>query len=577
MELAQMTSSLPLRAALLMLFVLLVGCAGPAGDRRTGSAGEPGGAQRAGAPKRLTAAILGDLNTFSYLINVGVGSIRGVDEVEKLVHSGLTIVHGETGLMAPLLAENVPTLENGLWKVMPDGRMETTWRIREGARWHDGTPVTSADLVFTTAVGQDRDMAGISGPGYKSVDRVEAPDDRTILVTWSQPYIDADKMFSPEFAMPLPKHLLEPTFLEDRANFTQHPYFSQDFIGAGPFKVKEFVRSSHTVLAANPDYMLGRPKLDEIVVRFMSDPNTVIANILAGEVTLTLGRGLSLEQALQVTATWREGKMDTKPSNWIAHYPQHLTPNPAVIGNPVFRRALIHAMDRQGMSDAFQAGQATVAHTILVPTEPEFKDVEPQIVKYDYDPRVAAQLIDGLGYAKGGDGIYRDASGQRLSLEVRTNSGDDLKDKILFATADHWQRVGVAAETYIVPRQAASDRELRSTYPGFDLVRQPFEALRLHSSEAPLPTNRWAGSNRGRYMNPELDGLIDRYYQTIPPRERTQVLGQMLHHISEQAVVLGTFYGQEPNLIGNKLLNVSAARPPRAVETWNAKDWDLRS
>jgi peptide/nickel transport system substrate-binding protein len=411
----------------------------------------------------------------------------------------------------------------------------------------------------------------------RAFERIDVVDDRTVLVTWKEPYIEADTLFSPEFAMPLPKHILEPVYLEDRANFTQHPYFSSEFIGAGPFKLREYIRSSHAVLVANPDYVLGRPKLDEIVVRFMSDPNTAIANVLAGEVMVILGRGLSLEQALTATGTWRDGKMDIKPSNWIAHYPQHLTPNPPVIGNPQFRRALLHALDREGMLEAFQGGQGSVAHTMMIPTEPGFREVEPAIVKFDYDPRRAEQLIQGLGFTKGPDGIYRDQGGQRLTVEPRTNAGDDLKDKILFSTADQWQRVGVAAEPYLVPRQAASDRELRSTYPGFDLVRQPFEPLRLHSAEAPLPTNRFAGSNRGRYQNPELDALIDRYFVAIDPRERIQVTRQLLGLISDQAVVLGTIYGQEPILISNRLLNVASPKPPRAVETWNAHLWDLRS
>src|SRR5207302_1525164 len=159
-----------------------------------------------------------------------------------------------------------------------------------------------------------------------------------------------------------------------------------------------------------------------------------------------------------------------KPSNWVAHHPQHLTPNPAVIGDPQFRRALLYALDRQGMSDALQEGQASIAHSPLVPTEPEYKEVESQIVRYDYDPRRAVQIIEGLGYTKGTDGFFRGEGGQRLTIEARTNAGDDLKDKLLLTSADHWQRAGIGVETYIVPRQAATDRELRSTYPGFDLV-----------------------------------------------------------------------------------------------------------
>src|SRR5688572_24420167 len=83
------TTVLPLRAALLLVLVLIVGCAGPASTPRSGGGGDTTTGQRSGGTKRVTAAILGDLNTFSYLINVGVGSIRGVDEVEKLVHVGM--------------------------------------------------------------------------------------------------------------------------------------------------------------------------------------------------------------------------------------------------------------------------------------------------------------------------------------------------------------------------------------------------------------------------------------------------------------------------------------------------------
>jgi peptide/nickel transport system substrate-binding protein len=561
----------------LLVALLFVACtAEPAPARSPGPAGANSPAQSS-APKRLTTAILGDLNTFSYLINVGIGSIRGVDEVEKLVHAGLSIVDGKTGAMAPILAEQVPTLENGLWKVFPDGRMETTWRIKENARWHDGTPVSTDDLLFTATTGQDPELPALGGPGYKGVDRLEALDARTIVVRWKQPYTEADRLFSSEFGMPLPKHLLEATYAEDRTNFTQNPYFSERFVGAGPFRLKEFVRGSHALLSANGDYVLGRPKLDEIVVKFISDPNTVIANVLAGEVQLTLGRGMSLDQSIQVAASWRDGKMETKPSNWVAHHPQHLTPNPAVIGNPEFRRALLYAMDRQGMSDALQEGFATVAHTPLVPSEPEYAEVAASVVRFEYDPRRAGQIIEGLGYTRAADGFFRDENGQRLTIEARTNAGDDLKDKLLFTSADDWQRAGIGVETFIVPRQAATDREFRSTYPGFDLVRQPFEPLRYHSSEAPLPTNRWAGANRGRYMNPELDALIDPYYVTIARPERMRILGQILHHMSERAVILGTLYGQEPILLSNRLINVAAAQPQRAVDSWNAHEWDVRS
>src|SRR5438093_12635520 len=140
------------------------------------------------------------------------------------------------------------------------------------------------------------------------------------------------------------------------------------------------------VIDAFSGYVLGRPKLDQITIKFIQDPNPLIANVLAGEVDVTIGRGFNLEQVLQVTGQWSAGRMEASPSNWIAHYPQLLTPNPAVIGDVRFRRALLHALDRQGMSDSLQAGQAPVAHGWLEIGDPQYRDVEPSIVKYDFDP-----------------------------------------------------------------------------------------------------------------------------------------------------------------------------------------------
>jgi len=556
-----------------LLGLLALGCAAPVAPRE---AGPPGATERSGAPKRVLAGILGDPHTLSQSINsAGTGSIRGVGETQKLIHAGLAIADAQ-GRSHPQLAEAVPTLENGQWRLLPDGRMETTWAIKPNARWHDGTPFTTADLVFTLQAGRDRDLALTAYPGYAFIDAIDAADERTATVRWKRPFIEADLLFTYEFALPLPKHLLEATYTTDKASLLDLPYWTTDFVGAGPFRVREFARNSHMVLQAYDQYVLGRPRVDEIVIRFISDPNALIANLLAGEVQVTIGRGLNLEQALQVAGQWSEGRMEAKPSNWIAHYPQLLTPNPAVIGDARFRRALLLALDRQGMSDSLQGGQAPVAHSYYEVGAPDFKDVERFVVKYDYDPRRATQIVEELGYAKGPDGFFRDATGQPLVVQSMTNAGDDLKEKMVFVGADYWKAIGVGVDTVITPRQRASDREYRATYPGFDLVRQPFEPERLLGSEAALPENRFGGKNRTRYASAELDSLIEKYFVTIPTQERLQTLGAILQHLSERVVALGVFYGPEPMLINNRLLNVATARAPSSDETWNGHLWDIK-
>jgi len=484
-------------------------------------------------------------------------------------------VQDDHGKLHPQLAESVPSIENGLWRLLPDGRMETTWKIREGARWHDGAPVTADDFVFTARVVQDREIAVFREAAYDFIQAVEAVDARTIVLRWREPFIEADAMFSGERALPLPKHLLERTYLEDKTNFTQVAYWNDEFVGAGPYRVRQWARGSHVVLEANDSYVLGRPKIDQIEVRFIADPNTLGANILADAVELTVGRSLSLDQALQVRDRWPTGKMDLGDiSSVIVIYPQFINPSPALVGDATFRRALMHAMDREEMVESLQAGLAPVAHAFLTPMDSEFEGVQRQIVRYPFDTARAQQMILGLGYARGTDGAFRDATGQRLSVEIRTSQGDDLQEKSLFSAAAHWQRVGVAVDHVLVTPQQAEGREYRATFPGFDVKRQPGDRrflLRAHGSKTPLPENNFVGNNYARYRNADFDASIDRYFVTIPHAERSQVLGQIIQHMTDQVIILTLFFQTSPIMAANRLVGLTGP-----AQGWNAHEWDLR-
>jgi peptide/nickel transport system substrate-binding protein len=562
------------------LLLFAVSCTSPPSGTTSPSPSSGPGAGAPAAPKRFTAAISGDPNTLSNSVaRAGAGGVAGLDALEYFISAGLT-VQDDRGERRPQLAEAVPTLENGQWRLLPDGRMETSWRIRPNAQWHDGTAITADDLVFTLQVGQDREIPALGNAGFNSVEGIEASDSRTVLVRWQRPFILADSLFSYDFALPLPRHLLERVYLDDKPSFTQAPYFTSEFVGSGPYRVRQWVQGSHIVLAANDSYVLGRPKIGEIEVRFIRDPNTLIATVLAGEVGLTMGRGLSLEQAVQLRDQWREGSLGIVLSSWIAAYPQMLNPTPAVVADARFRRALMHAVDRQQMVDALQAGQSMVAHSYLSPREPEYSEIERNIVRYDPDVRRASELIEGLGYVRGPDSGYRDAAGQRLTLEVRTTGGDDLQEKTMLSIADSWQRIGINVEPVVVPQQRAQDREYRANFPAFEEVRQPNDLstgalTRYYGPESALPENNYRGSNRMRYRNAELDDLIDRFYRTVPRGERLQILGEIIHHQTDQVIPLGMFYNAAPTMISNRLVNVGpggSAVPP----SWNVHEWDLK-
>jgi peptide/nickel transport system substrate-binding protein len=435
-------------------------------------------------------------------------------------------------------------------------------------------PFTSEDLVFTYEMVQDRDLEVFRNVAYDSIDRVEASGPRTVVVHWKQSYINADTMFTAALALPLPKHLLDRDYRERGRDILNHPYWSDEFVGTGPYEVRQFMRSSHVLLAASDRYILGRPFIDEIDVRLIPDSNALTANILSGTAELTLGRNVSLEEALQVRENWREGSVAIAPSSWIVIYPQFVNPAPAIVGDVRFRRALLHAMDRQQLVDALQGGASAVAHSFLAHEEPEYRDVEASITRYDYDPRRATQLLEELGYARAADGALRDGAQQRLAIEIRAITGIEINQKAMFSVADYWQQVGVGVESVVVPRARTQDREYVSTFPAFQVNRQGSSVAFLTnrvSSAAPLAENSFVGGNYSRYMDPAFDGLIERFFVTIPRSERMQVLSQIMRQMTDGVQMLGIFYDGTPTLMGKRLANVTARQ-----QGWNAHLWDMR-
>jgi ABC-type transport system substrate-binding protein len=129
----------------------------------------------------------------------------------------------------------------------------------------------------------------------------------------------------------------------------------------------------------------------------------------------------------------------------------------------------------------------------------------------------------------------------------------------------------------VIPPQRAADLEYRATFPGFAVQNQSnslADLSRLHGREARTAENRYAGGNNARYMNPEFDALLDRFFATIPWEARTQVLGQIVHHMGEQLNVLPLVYQIDPNVIANRMVN-AGPKGEEATQAWNAATWTV--
>jgi len=338
------------------------------------------------------------------------------------------------------------------------------------------------------------------------------------------------------------------------------------------------------VVEAFDGYALGRPKIDEIEVRMILDTNALVANVLSDQVDVSLGRNLSPEQAALLRQQWPAGKVDVGQIRLALDvWPQLVNPNPSIVSDLRFRRALYMALDRRTMAETLEGGLVYVADGWITPSLPEYAEVAQSFVRYEYDPARARQEIQALGYSTGSEGMFRDSSGSPLSVEIQSIALPDLNQRTMLTVADSWQRVGVGVEQNLVPAQRVSDPAYRASFPGFQLLRYPSDVFSngaggFHSLAARLPENNFiargpgGGINWSRYANPELDALVDRFFATVPRRERLQVAGQILRHTTEQLAVMPLFWDPSLSLVSGRVQGVP---PIGDAVPWNVEEWQV--
>jgi peptide/nickel transport system substrate-binding protein len=242
---------------------------------------------------------------------------------------------------------------------------------------------------------------------------------------------------------------------------------------------------------------------------------------------------------------------------------------------------MMQGVDRQQLVDTFMPG-SSIAHSYVSPEAPEYRAIESEIVRYEFDPRAAIQTLQALGYTRGTDSFFTSGAGQRLTVSIMTTATDASQVRQTAATAAFWEQIGVGVDQIHVPIQLQQDREYRAQFPAFELVGtgnglNPREVRRFHSASIPLPENGFrVTGNNSRYSNAELDRFIDRYVTTVPTSERMQALGGMVRHQTESLSNLGLFFNMTPTPVTHRMLNVTP-RSPRASAAWNAEQWDVRA
>lgn len=500
----------------------------------------------------------------------------------RLFHGNLVMLDDRQAPF-PYLAAALPQLNTDSWRVFPEGKMETIYRLKPNLVWHDGVPFTAEDLVFTWRVRSDPSLGKSAIEPQNLMEEIVAPDARTAVIRWKQPFPGGGTV-GIDFR-PLPRHILESVYAQGSPDaFANHPYFTSEFVGLGAFRMEKRELGVGIEGAAFDRFVFGRPKIDHVRVIVMSDPNTVVANILSGNAhmvsdsTLRFQSGDLLQKEWQARGGGGSAYFSPAQVRYAELQSKPEVASPKGILDPRVRKAIAHAVDTKELSDALYQGKGVSAVTLAQLNSEQYALIDRSIAKYPFDMRRSEQFMADAGYTKGADGVYTHPIDGRFTPEWRATSGGDSETQVT-VLSDMLKRAGMDARPYILPQIQGADAQVRASFPTLSNTSTTGSSedwpRRLIKANIATPENRWQGSNRGGWTTPEYEALYGSYATSLNSSERDQLLARLMTIISEEMAIFPMYY------LLDVTAHVSAVQAPRLVGAdgsiaWNVQEWELR-
>jgi peptide/nickel transport system substrate-binding protein len=565
---------------------LLVGCA-PTAPQAEAPRAEPG-TTAPRTPKTLRIGMHRDpAPGIALFDDSGTGSNFNA----LMFHSGLTWPDGE-GRTQPLLAQKVPSIADGDWRVLSDGTMQVTWKLRPGVKWHDGRTLSSEDLMLGMRLSQDPELTRTPIPWLSSISDFSAPDPLTLVLTWKQPYFQADRVLPREIPA-VASHIVGAPWERavqtgDKQAFMALPYWADEWVGLGPYRVVNRVVGSQLEAVAFDDYFLGRPKIDRLFIRYYPDVDSQVLAVMANELDYAPVGAFSTPHVHTLKQQWEPtaaGSVVVFPIGLAAEHFQFGDPDAPWAKDLRIRRAIAHMYDRQAYVDSLEFGTTTVADVVVSPRDPLYKLIEQRgMPRYDYDLNRAQQLMGEAGWTRGADGMYRNAAGNLFDIEMFTKAVTDNSARRIQVSAAMLKQGGLNSSfrTFPFAFSGVEDRRARSTFKGLfgslTITDEPLTGQQFISSNIRLDAEGVSlGQNVYRYSNPTFDDVYNRYLVTLESDARQNLRAELIRHISDQVVAVPLFYGflVYAEAIRKNVRGPSWMHPSQAASGWGIHTWEL--
>ena len=407
--------------------------------------------------------------------------------------------------------EVVPDLAER-WE-MPDA-LTCVFHLRSGVRFHDGRPLTAADVKFTFDSILNGRMATPKRAALRAVQSVEAPDAATVIVHFREPY--------PSFLWSIARPAIGIVPQGSGAEMDAHP------VGTGPFRFVSAVTDEEILLERNDDYFGPRANLERIRFRIVPDAITRALELQKGSADLTLnGLTADMTEALRRDA---DLVVTDQPGTSLAYLV--INCDDPILRHREVRQALAYATDRASLIRYLLRGEARPANGLLPPDHWAY---EPDVRRYGYDPAKAGGLLDAAGFPRGPDGV-------RFHLTLKTST-DEFARLLGAALQDEWRQVGIALEL----------RPLEFSTFYTDITRGSFSLAYLKwigANNDPdiydfvfnsrrIPPD---GANRGHFRNPAVDELLNAERVETDTAKRREILSRLQKMIADDEPYLTLWF-----------------------------------
>lgn len=386
------------------------------------------------------------------------------------------------------LASDIKDLDNG---------STISFTLRDGVTFHDGKPLTSADVKYTFDTLFAVPNTTKASAFYETVDgatkphilAIETPDAKTVNFKISRPSLK-NQLLANLVAIPIIQNGADIKTLAENPN------------GTGAYKFVRFDAGQNIVeLEAYPNYWEGAANIKKIQVKTVSDSNAIQAELKSGRVDVApMMNNLSPDtiNALSQDPNLRIDKQESANIQLITFNTQAKP-----FDNIKVRQAFAYAIDREKLVNQLLSGQATIAHSIL----PEKSWAYSVGTKYNFDEAKAAQLLDEAGFKKGADG-------KRFSQPIRFKivSGNSAISQYAQVIQEDLAKIGIPISVEPAELSTLLDQLKKGQ---FDMTMTRWVGgnqdpifLRDLFATSEIPNEARAGRNRSRYSNAELDKIL---------------------------------------------------------------------